>query len=262
MNDTLCSDPPRHRRAAWVLHAGHRLASSDERTPTQRPLWGSALTRVFAGKVTTASGLQRSPSRGRDEGDGARGETRDYLWRMLRFGSYHHAFVIPDHGLRGGHRIEGGEYPAGHGLPLAALDHTRPRGPHGVQLLPHDGVLTSELQCQGAQRAPLQLSAALEALTVPTRGMCTRLLEALPQGTVCPPARLPEVLDVLPVHGEHGQDQHLLRGKEIREAALVDAGRPAELVHPHRRIAAGVHEGAGAKCNLGAQSKNRMAGMP
>src|SRR5262245_37432235 len=160
MNDALCSDPPRHRRAAWVLHAGHRLASSDERTPTQRPLWGSALTRVFAGKVTTASGLQRSPSRGLDEGDGARGETRDYLWRMLRFGSYHHAFVIRDRGLHGGHRIEGGEYPAGHGLPLAALDHTRPRGTHVVQLLPHDGVLTSELQCQGAQRAPLQLSAA------------------------------------------------------------------------------------------------------
>jgi hypothetical protein len=86
MNDTLCSDPPRHRRAAWVLHAGHRLASSDERTPTQRPWWGSALTRVFAGKVTTASGLQRSPRRGLDEGDGAMGETCNQLWRMLRFG--------------------------------------------------------------------------------------------------------------------------------------------------------------------------------
>jgi hypothetical protein len=30
---------------------------------------------------------------------------------------------------------------------------------------------------------------------------------------------------VLPVHGKHGQDQRLLRGKEMLEAALVDAGR-------------------------------------
>ena len=67
------------------LHAGHRLASSDERTPARHPLWGSELTRVFAGKVTTASGLQRSPRRGLDEGDSAMGETRDHLWRILRF---------------------------------------------------------------------------------------------------------------------------------------------------------------------------------
>jgi hypothetical protein len=40
---------------------------------------------VFAGKVTTASGRQRSPRRGLDEGDGAMGETRDHLWRILRF---------------------------------------------------------------------------------------------------------------------------------------------------------------------------------
>ena len=42
MDDALCGDPPRHRRAAWVLHEGHRLASSDERTPARRPLWGRA----------------------------------------------------------------------------------------------------------------------------------------------------------------------------------------------------------------------------
>jgi hypothetical protein len=146
---------------------------------------------VFAGKVITASGLQRSPRRGLDEGDSASGETRDYLWRMRRFGSHHRACAIRDHGLRGGPRIEDRECPAGHCLPPAALDHTRPRGKHGMQRLPHDGVLTSELQCQGAQRVPLQLSAALEALPVPTLGMCTRPLEALPQGAVCPPPRGP-----------------------------------------------------------------------
>jgi len=161
------------------LHAGHRLASSDEWTPARRPLWGSELPRVFAGKVSTASGLQRRPRRGRDEGDGAMGETCDHLWRMLRFGSHHHACERRDHGLRGGPRIEGRECLAGHCLPPAALDPTRPRRTHGVQRLPHDGVLTAELQCQGAQRAPLQLSAALEALPVPTLGMCTRPLAAL-----------------------------------------------------------------------------------
>src|SRR5215475_12427616 len=86
MDDALCGDPPRHRRAAGVLHEGHRLASSDERTPARRPLWGSELSRVFAGKVITASGLQRSPRRGFDEGEGAMGETRDHLSRLLRFG--------------------------------------------------------------------------------------------------------------------------------------------------------------------------------
>jgi hypothetical protein len=145
MDDALCGGPPRHRRAAGVLHEGHRLASSDERTPARRPLWGSELSRVFAGKVITASGLQRSPRRGFDEGEGAMGETRDHLSRLLRFGSHHHAFDIHDHGLRGGPRIEGGACPAGHCLPPAALDPTRPRSTHGVQLLPHDGVLTSEL---------------------------------------------------------------------------------------------------------------------
>ena len=179
MADALCGDPPRHRRAAWILHAGHRLASSDEWTPARRPLWGSELPRVFAGKVSTASGLQRRPRRGRDEGDGAMGETREHLWRMLRFGSHQHACERRDHGRRGGPRIEGRECLAGHCLPPAALDPTRPRRTHGVQRLPHDGVLTAELQCQGAQRAPLQLSAALEALPVPTLGMCTRPLAAL-----------------------------------------------------------------------------------
>lgn len=105
MDDAVCGNPPRHRRAAGVLHEGHRLASSDERTPARHPLWGSeltkgrrqfhahpehgmstvlpgTLTRVFAGKASTASGPQRSPRRGLDEGDGARGETRDYLWRI------------------------------------------------------------------------------------------------------------------------------------------------------------------------------------
>ena len=85
MDDALCGDPPRHRRAAWILHAGHRLASSDEWTPARRLLWGSELPRVFAGKVITASGLQRSPRRGRDEGDGAMGETCDHLWRQVQF---------------------------------------------------------------------------------------------------------------------------------------------------------------------------------
>ena len=66
MDDAVCSDPPRHRRAAGVLHEGHRLASSDERTPARRPLWEGELSWVFAGKVITASGLQRSPRRGRD----------------------------------------------------------------------------------------------------------------------------------------------------------------------------------------------------
>ena len=145
MDDAVCSDPPRHRRAAGGLHEGHRLASSDERTPARRPLWEGELSRVCAGKVITASGLQRSSRRGLDEGDGAMGETRDQLWRMLRFGSHHHAFDIRDHGLRGGPRIEGGECPAGHCLPPAALDPTRPRSQHGVQLRPHDGVLTAEL---------------------------------------------------------------------------------------------------------------------
>jgi hypothetical protein len=147
---------------------------------------------------------------------------------MRRFGSHHRACAIRDHGLRGGPRIEDRECPAGHCLPPAALNHTRPRGKHGMQRLPHDGVLTAELQCQGAQRAPLQLSAALEALPVPTLGMCTRPLEALPQGQS---ARLPEVPDGLPVHGKHGQDQRLLRGKALREAALVDA-RPACRARP------------------------------
>jgi len=55
MDDALCGDPPRHRRAAWILHEGHRLASSDERAPARRPLWGSELIRVFAGKVITVS---------------------------------------------------------------------------------------------------------------------------------------------------------------------------------------------------------------
>jgi hypothetical protein len=131
-----------------------------------------------------------------------------------------------------------------------------------VQLLPHDGVLASELQCLGAQQAPIQLSAALAALTVHTLGMCTRPLGALPQGAVCPPARLPEGPDRLPVHGEHGQDQRLLRGKARLEAALVDAGRPADLVHPHRRTAACVPGGSGAKFNFWAQSKDRVSGMP
>ena len=58
-----------------------------------------------------------------------------------------------------------------------------------------------------------------------TLGMCTHPLEALPQGAVCLPAHLPEAPDGLPGHGEHGQDQPLLRGKELLEAALVDAGR-------------------------------------
>jgi hypothetical protein len=61
MDDALCGEPLRHRHAAWILHEGHRLASSDERTPARRSLWGRELTRVFAGKVITASGLQRSP---------------------------------------------------------------------------------------------------------------------------------------------------------------------------------------------------------
>ena len=191
MDDAVCSDPPRHRRAAGVLHEGHRLASSDERTPARRPLWEGELSRVFAGKVITASGLQRSPRRGLEEGDGAMGETRDQLWRILRFGPHHHAFEIRDHGLRGGPRIEGGECPAGHCLPPAALDPTHPRSKHGVQLLPHDGVLTSELQCQVAQQAPIQLCAALAALTMHTLGMCARPLEALPQAAVCLPAHLP-----------------------------------------------------------------------
>jgi hypothetical protein len=73
-------------------------------------------------------------------GDGARGETCEHLWRMLRFGSHQHACERRDHGLRGGPRIEGGECPAGHCLPPAALAPTRPRSQHGVQLLPHDGV--------------------------------------------------------------------------------------------------------------------------
>jgi hypothetical protein len=46
MDDALCSDPPRHHRPAGALHEGHRLASSDERTPARRPSWGSELTRV------------------------------------------------------------------------------------------------------------------------------------------------------------------------------------------------------------------------
>ena len=119
------------------------------------------------------------------------GETRDHLWRILRFGSHHHAFAIRDHGLRGGPRIEGEECPAGHCLSPAALARTRPRGNHVVQLLPHDGVLTSELQCQVAQQAPIQLCAALAALTMHTLGMCARPLEALPQAAVCLPAHLP-----------------------------------------------------------------------
>ena len=100
---------------------------------------------MFAGKVITASGLQRSPRRGFDEGEGTMGETRDHLSRLLHFGSHHHTCERHDHGLRGGPRIEGGACPAGHCLPPAALDHTPPRGTHGVQLLPHDGVLTAEL---------------------------------------------------------------------------------------------------------------------
>ena len=255
MDDALCGDPPRHCRAAGALHEGHRLASSDERTPARRPLWEGELSRVFAGKVITASGLQRSPRRGLDEGDGAMGETRDQLWRILRFGSHHHAFEIRDHGLRGGPKIEGEECPAGHCLPPAALDPTRPRSKHGVQLLPHDGVLTAELSCQVAQRgAPIQLSAALAALTMHTlAGSAPRRGQS---------ACLPEVPDGLPGHGEHSQDQPLLRGKALLEAALVDAGRPADLVHPHRRTAAGVPGGSGAQCNVWAPSKNAVAGMP
>jgi hypothetical protein len=145
MDNALGGEPPRHRRAAGVLHEGHRLASSDERTPARRSLWGSELTRVVAGKVITASGLQRSPRRDLDEGDGAMGETRAHLGRMLRFGSHHHAFARRDHGLRGGPRSEGREYSAGHCLPPAVLDPTRPRSNHGVPLLPHDGVRTAEL---------------------------------------------------------------------------------------------------------------------
>lgn len=113
----------------------------------------------------------------------------------------------------------------------------------------------------GSQQPPIQLSAALEALTVHTIGMCTRPREALSQGAGCPPARLPEVPDVLPIHGEHGKDQRLLRGKEMIDAALVDVGLSADLVHPHRRTAAGVHEGSGAKFNFWAQSKNRVSGL-
>ena len=128
----IAAQPGAYTRAAGV-------ASSDERTPARRPLWGSELPRVVAEKVTTASGLQRSPRRGLDEGDGAIGETRDYLWRLLRFGSHHHACERRDHGLRGGPRIEGRECPAGHGLPPAALDPTRPRSNHGMQRLPHEG---------------------------------------------------------------------------------------------------------------------------
>src|SRR5262249_30315495 len=145
MDDALCGDPPRHRRAAGVLHEGHRLASSDERTPARRPLWGNELSRVFAGKVITASGLQRSPRRGFDESEGTMGETRDHLSRMLRFAPHTHAVEIHDHGLRGGPGWRAGRAPLAIGLPPAALDHTPPRGKHGVQLLPHDGVLTSEL---------------------------------------------------------------------------------------------------------------------
>ena len=259
MADALCGDPPRHRRAAWILHAGHRLASSDEWTPARRPLWGSELPRVFAGKVSTASGLQRSPRRGRDEGDGAMDETCDHLWRMLRFGSHHHACERRDHGLRGGPRIEGRECLAGHCLPPAALDPTRPRRTHGVQRLPHDGVLTAELQCQGAHTPPAVRCpgspASAHARHVHTPAGSAPVGGRLP---ACPPPRGPGCV-TRPWRARPGPTP---ASRERKARSCPGGRRPAALVHPHRRTAAGVPGDSGAQCNFWAPSKNGVAGMP
>src|SRR5439155_558431 len=73
----------------------------------------------------------------------------------------------------------------------------------------------------------------------------------------------PKAPDVCPVRVDHGQDERLLRGEAMREAALVDPGLRANLVHTDRRIATDVHEchrrGDEARLRVAGASHNKLA---